>query len=115
MFVAKVLERVAFTQLQDNLRENVLFFESQFAHRRFHTPKTALLRVRNDLLLAIDKGLKVIFVLLDFSSAFDTIDHNNLIKRLRDRYDIGGTALNWFRSYLDDRDQRIVINDVLSK
>ena len=67
------------------------------------------------LALAMDRDLEFVLVLLDFSSAFDRIDHNILIKRLRDRYGIGGTAVNWLVSYLDDRDQRIVINGVLSK
>ena len=85
MFVAKILERVAATQRRDYLQDNCLFSEFQSVYRNFHSTETALLRVQNDLLLTIDRGLEVVLVLLDFSSAFDTIDHNILIKRLRVR------------------------------
>ena len=56
-----------------------------------------------DLLRAIDRKQEAILVLLDFSAAFDTNDHVIFLWRLPQRYVIGGTALNWFRSYLQDQ------------
>ena len=63
----------------------------------------ALLRVQNDLLLAADKGQEAILVLLEYSSAFDTIDHNIMLQRLTNRYSVSGHAIGWFESYLKNR------------
>ena len=50
------------------------------------------------------------FVLLDLSAGFDTVDHEVLLRRLEVTYGITGTALQWFRSYLTGRTQRVYIN-----
>ena len=51
-------------------------------------------------------------VLLNLSAAFDTVDHELLIEVLRKRFTIDGAALNWFKSYLDDRTQTFMFGDV---
>ena len=52
---------------------------------------------------------------LALSAAFDTIDHNILIERLKNMYGIDSTALNWFRSYLSNRTQSVLVEDSVSK
>ena len=58
--------------------------------------ETALVRVHIDILSAIDKNQIVLLIMLDLSSAFDTVDHSLLIRRLRKLFGICGKALNWF-------------------
>ncbi len=53
-------------------------------------------------------------MLLDFSAAFDTIDHNILLNRLQNYVDIRGSALAWFKSYLSDRHQYVAVNEEVS-
>ena len=86
----------------------------QSAYRPFQGTKTALLRINNDLLRAIDQHQEAVLILLDMTAAFDTIDHGILLDRLYKRYGICGTALSWFTSYLDGRTQRVVIKDSVS-
>lgn len=51
-------------------------------YKHFHSTETALLRVQNDTLQALDNGSSVILVLLDLSAAFDTVDHPVVLTRL---------------------------------
>ncbi len=113
-YLGKLIERIAISQLQVYLRDNNLMASMQSAYRPHHSTESALLRVYNDVLCALDKGKEALLVLLDFSSAFDTIDHQLLFRRLNSRYGISGTALSWIKSYLKDRTQSVVINDTVS-
>jgi len=61
------------------------------------------------------RALLVILILLDLSAAFDTIDHDKLLKHLRRKYGINGLALKWLRSYLTERTQTVKINNTNSK
>lgn len=86
----------------------------QSAYRKFHSTETALLKIQNDLLMAMNRKHVTLLVLLHLSAAFDTLDHGILLSTLKSRFGIDGTALNWFRSYLDGRSQRVSINGKLS-
>ena len=91
-----------------------MYSDMQSAYRRRYSTETALLRVYNDILMALDEGCEVILVLLDFSSAFDTINHSMLLSRLHDRFGITGTALEWFKSYLSSRSVSTRIGSTVS-
>ena len=114
-FLDKVLEKVVAAQLRTYLDRHELFSHSQSAYRHFHSTETALVKVLNDLLLAIDKGLEAVLILLDYSAAFDTLDHVALCHRLETRYGVTGTVLQWIESYLNGRSQKIVVNGSCSK
>jgi hypothetical protein len=114
-FLSKLTERAVAAQLADHMNSNNLHVPVQSAYRPLHSTEMALLKVVNDILLAIDRGNGVIVVLLDLSAAFDTIDHDLLINRLAERIGITGRALDWFRSYLTERFQSIHIQGKSSK
>ena len=113
-FIAKLIERCCLKQIQDYMTSNNLYSNAQSAYRPNHSCETALLRVHNDLLQAVDRNQEVILVLLDFSAAFDTIDHEIFLRRLNHRYGIGGTALKWFESYLEERTQSVSVGEAIS-
>src|SRR2546425_6754020 len=86
----------------------------QSAYRKFHSTETALLRIYNDLLRASDRRQVTALVLLDLSSAFDTIDHQILLDRLASFYGFSGLALSLLRSYLSDRTHDVVVQSTSS-
>lgn len=75
-----------------------------------HSTETALVKVVNDLLLASDSGSLSILILLDLSSAFDTVDHMVLLNRLETVFGVSGTVLDWFRSYFMGRSQFVFMD-----
>ena len=58
----------------------------QSAYRPVHSTETALVRVQNDILKAVDDGQVVILLLFDLSAAFDMVKHDILLQRLSDRF-----------------------------
>ena len=91
-----------------------LLSPNQSSYRPAHSTETALLKVTNDILTALDRGDITFLTLLDLSAAFDTIDHTLLFQILSHRYGITGTALRWFQSYLTHRTQSVNIQNVTS-
>jgi len=67
--------------------------------------------VYNDIVRAVDSGQLVQLVLLDLSSAFDTVDHDYLLTILRNRFTVEGRAMDWFQSYLSERNQTFTAAD----
>uniref|UniRef100_A0A8C6MFG0 Reverse transcriptase domain-containing protein n=1 Tax=Nothobranchius furzeri TaxID=105023 RepID=A0A8C6MFG0_NOTFU len=110
-FLSKVLEKIVAIQVCEHLNTNDLFEEFQSGFREYHSTETALVRVTNDILMASDKNLVSVLVLLDLSAAFDTVDHNVLLERLEHVVGIKGTALGWFKSYLSDRFHFVNVHD----
>ena len=106
-FLSKVMERIVLKQFSQHLESHSLLEPFQSAYRKCHSTETALLRVVNDLLRASDSGHVSVLSLFDLSAAFDTIDHDILIKRLHTIFGCSGTVLDWFTSYLSFRTQSV--------
>jgi hypothetical protein len=112
--VSKLLEKVVSTRISEHCNVNGIVNTYQSAYKKVHSTETALLRVQNDLLRAVDSQGGAILVLLDLSAAFDTIDHVLLVQTLKNLFGVDGAALRWFQSYLDSRYQRVKIGSVVS-
>ena len=113
-FLSKLLEKVVLRQLLDHLTANNLLYANQSAYRSGHSTETALLKITNDLLNATDSKEVSLLALLDLSAAFDTIDHSILLDRLLVSFGVTDNALSWFKSYLTDRDNVVLVNGIKS-
>ena len=113
-FLSKILEKIVASQLHDHLAKHELYTKCQSAYRAYHSTETALLRLNNDIMLALNNKKDVVLIMLDLSAAFDTIDHDVLLKRLEYRFGVTGVALAWFRSYLSNRSQNVKVNHTKS-
>ena len=113
-FLSKVFEKIVLNQLFDYLNTHNLLSHNQSAYRPAHSTETALVKVTNDILLALDRGDITVLTLLDLSAAFDTVDHDILFSSLSNHFGISGTALSWFKSYLTNRSQTVVIENFKS-
>ena len=112
--MSKLIERAACSQITEYISHNNLHADCQSAYRSGHSTETALLRVQNAVLRSLDERREVILIMLDLSAAFDTIDHDILLSRLRSRFGFGSTALGWLSSYLSGRTQCVTVGSVLS-
>ena len=88
-----------------------LYNTCQSAYRPGHSTETSLLKVVYDLFLSLSKGNISVLALLDFSSAFDTIDHPILVHRLHTDFGYTDTVLQWFSSYLTDRTHYVSLSN----
>ena len=113
-FLSKVIESAVIKQYVDHLSKNKLDDEKQSAYKQFHSTETLLTKIHNDIMANLSRGEVTMLVLLDLSAAFDTIDHDILLQRLQNRYGVRGSALKWFKSYISDRSQSVIINDKTS-
>ena len=102
-FVSKLSENIELHQIQEHLWDNNLYGKYQSGYQQFHSCETALLKVLSDIQKSIYEKEHVVLILLDLSSAFDTIDHKILIDCLKNKFLITGSALRWIQSYLKNR------------
>ena len=113
-FLSKLLEKIVYKRLIHHVSSNNLDSPLQSAYKRNHSTETALLLVQNDILRAIDCKKAALLVMLDLSSAFDTLDQTILLNRLSQLYGVRDAPLSWFTSYFRDRKNRVRIEGTLS-
>ena len=113
-YISKLAESAVAKQLQHHIDTNNLFPMLQSSYCKFHSTESALLKVKNDILLNMNIQHVTLLVLLDLSAALDTIDHGILLERLRSAFGGRDTALSWIASYLSGRTQQVSIDGTLS-
>ena len=111
--LSKVLERHVSDSLTKYLNENELLHRTQSGFRTNHSCETALNFMTDSWLNAIDQGEMIGVVLVDFKKAFELVDHDILLTKLK-LYGIKNETLLWFKSYLSQRQQQVSINNTKS-
>ena len=95
-FSSKLVERIVAAQIRSHLDSHDLGNTFQSAYKVCHSTETALLYIKNEIHLSLSKAMPTAMVLLDLSTAFDTIDHDTLLSCLSARFGFVGSTLKWF-------------------
>ena len=111
--VSKVFERIMYNRFVSYLNEYKILFSYQFGFRKIHSTYMALMTLMNKLTKCLDNDEYIIGVFLDFSKAFDIVNHVILLQKLS-VYGVKGNALSWLESYLKNRRQFLTYNGVSS-
>ena len=112
--INKILEKLMFQRLYTFLEKNKCIYDLQFGFRQNHSTNHALLSMTQEIKDTIEKGKIAIGVFVDFQKAFDTVNHQILLRKLH-HYGIRGSANDWFKSYLTKRRQCVSINGTTSE
>ena len=90
-----------------------MLFYAQHGFRKRHSCETQLLLSSDAFLKTLDKIVQTDAILLDFSKAFDRVEHKHLLKKL-DAIGATGTTLGWISPFLADREQIVGLDEMSS-
>ena len=110
---SKIFERCIFNRLLNFIDRYSLLETNQFGFRKKKSTEDAILDLTNKIYQSLNNKEYSIGVFIDYSKAFDTIDHQILLKKL-EKYGVRGIPLQLFRSYLSNRKHKTKIQDNLS-
>ena len=112
-FIGKVIEYFVGQQLTKYMEDNCLFTRHQFGFRKNHSTTYLMFDLFDEIYKSKSKSQKPGIIFLDIKKAFDTVNHDILLKKLI-YYGIGGVVLSWFKNFLSDRYQCTRIGHKLS-
>jgi len=104
----KVFEKVMYNRLNQQLHTNNILVPEQHAFRKGMSTKDAAFRLTDSVLTSFNQKLHVGGIFCDLSNAFDCVNHEILLTKLH-FYGIQGTTIEWFRTYLTNRKQKVEI------
>ncbi len=106
---SKILEKIFHNRMMSFIEEKNILYESQYGFRKNMSTSLAILELVENITTSIDDCKSTVGIFIDLKKAFDTVDHDILIKKL-DHYGIRGIANTWICSYLMNRSQYACIN-----
>ena len=112
--ISLIFERHVSSHLRHYLESNNLLYKRQSGFRSNHSCQTALIKILDDWYSAIDNKKFVGTLFLDLSKAFDLVDHKILVSKLH-YFNIDDSAISWFSSYLDNRQQFVRLHGASSE
>ena len=109
--IAKILEKLVLSQVSSYINSHYPYNTCQSGYRPGHSSEIALLKVVNDLFLSLNKSNLSVNVLVNFSSAYDSIHHSILVHRIHIDFGFPDSVLQWYSSYLADRTHYVSLSD----
>ena len=110
---SKILEKIVYKRIISHLNSNEILYKHQYGFRKNHSTCMALIHLVDKIISAQEKGDFVCSIFLDFSKAFDTIDHSILLAKLH-KYGIHMDAHKWLTNYISHRTQFVCIKGCFS-
>ena len=110
-FLSKLMEWAVYQQLGNYMAITNMSEKLQSAYKVAHSTETALIKVKNDILMSLDNKQVTCLILLDLSAAFDTVSHKLLLNHLKFHFGITGVVLKWLEEYLTGRHQWVVLGE----
>jgi hypothetical protein len=110
---SKIFEKLVYNRLVDYLNKHSILTRNQFGFRSSHDTCMAVAEMIDKISAAMDCNEYAVGIFIDLSKAFDTLNHNILLDKLQ-HYGVRGTALDWFKSYLNNRVQYVNYNSTQS-
>ena len=111
--MSKVYEKLMHSRIVNFLDSNNSLYDMQYGFRSGRSCEQALLKAQHILLESLSKKQISLLLLIDFSKAFDMVEHPILLRKL-EHYGIRGPALKWMTSYLKNRSQFVSVSGVNS-
>ena len=108
--LSKLFEKIVYAQIYEYLIKYKLIHPNQSGFRSKHSCVTALTKIVDHILKEMDQGNYTGVLFLDFKKAFDMVNHTILLSKLK-VYKLDDLSLNWFRSYLSESSQKVIINN----
>ena len=109
----KILERIVHSQISTFLENNELFLNEQGGFRKGKSTIDTVAKFTDDILLGINEKEYTLAAFIDLKKAFDTVNHEILIKKLP-HYGLSQNTVQWIKSYLDNRSQKCTVNGITS-
>ena len=104
----KVLEYIIYTNIMQHLDDEKVLSDTQYGFRKNRSCEAQLVLTVNDFAKSLNQSKQLDTILLDFSKAFDKVDHRKLLIKL-DHYGVRGQMNRWVKSFLENRTQRVLV------
>lgn len=112
-YISKILEKLIYIRLMAFLQENDIINECQYGFQKGLSTYMPLILLQEKITKAFEKGRSVVGIYLDLRKAFDTVDIEILLSKLK-KYKIDSVALKLIRSYVSERTQCVKVDEYIS-
>ena len=112
--INKIFEKLIYNKINDYLEKYHLISDKQFGFRQNSSMSYAISNIYEKLIQNSDKGMYTCCIFLDLTKAFDTMNHDVLLHKMKNFYGFRGLAFKLIQSYLSNRKQYMKMNSFMS-